>query len=493
MRLLIVGTLKGQLTTATKIAMDNGASVTHAEAIEQAMAVLRGGKGADLLLVDVALDIRDLVMRLEAEHIHVPIVACGISNDARAAVAAIRAGAKEYIPLPPDPELIAAVLAAVANDSRELIYRDEAMGKVVKLAQQIAGSDASVMITGESGTGKEVLARYVHSRSGRAKRPFISINCAAIPEHLLESELFGHEKGAFTGAVARRIGKFEEATGGTLLLDEISEMDVRLQSKLLRAIQERVIDRVGGTKPVPVDIRIIATSNRNLADAVREGTFREDLLFRLNVVNLKIPPLRDRPADILELAQHFAKKYADANGVPLRPISADARRVLTSNRWQGNVRELENTIHRSVLMAQGDEIGAEAILTPDGDRLDLAKTAARRGPRHLCRRTGDPCAGRPHRRRCRTRPDPGDAETLPGQPNPCRQHPRHLDPHAAQQAERICRRRNTDHARGCRRASAVCRGGVRRERRRSASSYIPGGLEGLQMRNLGHRGTRHSA
>ena len=222
MRLLIVGTLKGQLTTATKIAMDNGASVVHAEGHDQAMGVLRGGKGADLLLVDVALDIRDLVMRLEAEHIHVPIVACGITTDARAAVAAIHAGAKEYIPLPPDPELIAAVLAAVANDCRDLIYRDEAMGKVVKLAQQIAGSDASVMITGESGTGKEVLARYVHTRSNRAKKPFISINCAAIPEHLLESELFGHEKGAFTGAIARRIGKFEEATGGTLLLDEIS-------------------------------------------------------------------------------------------------------------------------------------------------------------------------------------------------------------------------------------------------------------------------------
>ena len=375
MRLLIVGTLKGQLTAATKIAMDRGAAVTHAESIDQALAVLRSGKGADLLMVEVAVDIRALVEKLELEHIHVPIVACGIENNARAAVAAIHAGAKEYIPLPPDPELIAAVLAAVANDSRDLVYRDEAMGKVIKLAQQIAGSDASVMITGESGTGKEVLARYVHTRSNRAKRPFISINCAAIPEHLLESELFGHEKGAFTGAVARRIGKFEEATGGTLLLDEISEMDVRLQSKLLRAIQERVIDRVGGTRPVPVDIRIIATSNRNLSEAVREGSFREDLLFRLNVVNLKIPPLRDRPADILELAQHFAKKYADANGVPLRPISADARRVLTANRWQGNVRELENTIHRSVLMAQGDEIGAEAILTPDGDRLDLAKTA----------------------------------------------------------------------------------------------------------------------
>src|SRR3954449_8690247 len=375
MRLLIVGTLRGQLTLATKLAMEQGATVTHADGAEMALRVLRSGRSADLLMVEVAVDMRDLITRMEAEHITVPVVACGTSTDARAAVRAIHAGAKEYIPLPPDPDLIAAVLAAVADDSREMIYRDEAMARVVKLAQQIAGSDASVLITGESGTGKEVLARFVHTRSPRAKKPFISINCAAIPEHLLESELFGHEKGAFTGAIARRIGKFEEATGGTLLLDEISEMDVRLQSKLLRAIQERVIDRVGGTKPVAVDIRIIATSNRNLAEAVREGTFREDLLFRLNVVNLKIPPLRERPADILELAQHFAKKYAEANGVPLRPVSPEARRVLSTNRWQGNVRELENTMHRAVLMAQGDEIGPDAILTPDGDRLDLAKTA----------------------------------------------------------------------------------------------------------------------
>src|ERR1700739_3186318 len=241
MRLLIVGTVKRQLTTDTQNVMDNAPTVAHAHDQETAMRVLRGGKGADLLLVDVGLDIRDLVMRLEAEHIHVPIVACGISSDAPAAGAATHAGAKEYTPLPPEPELIAAILAAVANDARDLVYRDDAMARVIKVAQQIAGSEASVMITGESGTGKEVLARHVHPRPARAKRPFISINCAAIPEHLLESELFGHEKGAFTGAVARRIGKFEEATGGTLLLDEISEMDVRLQSKLLRAIQERVI------------------------------------------------------------------------------------------------------------------------------------------------------------------------------------------------------------------------------------------------------------
>jgi two-component system response regulator FlrC len=373
MRLLIVGTLKGQLTTATKIAMEKGASVTHAERIETAMAVLRSGKGADLLMVDVAIDIRDLVLRLEAERIHVPIVACGTQNDARAAVAAIHAGAKEYIPLPPTPEMIAAVLAAVADDTRELVYRDEAMAQVIKLAQRVAASDATILITGESGTGKEVVARHVHARSARSRGPFICVNCAAIPDQLLESELFGHEKGAFTGAVARRIGKFEEANGGTLLLDEISEMEVRLQAKLLRALQERIIDRVGGTRPVAVDIRVIATSNRNLAEAVRNGTFREDLLFRLNVVNLKLPALRDRPGDLTELAHHFARKYAAANGVSLRPLSAEAKRQLAVHRWPGNVRELENTIHRAVLLATGDEIGVEAIIAPDGVRFDNAK------------------------------------------------------------------------------------------------------------------------
>jgi two-component system, response regulator FlrC len=375
MRLLIVGTLSGQLTTATKLAMDRGATVTHASDIAQALAVLRSGRGADLLMVDIGIDIRNLVRGLETEHIHAPIVACGTGTDARAAVAAIHAGAKEYIPLPPDAELIAAVLAAVADDTRELIYRDDAMARVIKLAQQVAASDASVLITGESGTGKEVLARYVHARSSRAKKPFICVNCAAIPEQLLESELFGHEKGAFTGAVARRVGKFEEANGSTLLLDEISEMDVRLQAKLLRAIQERVIDRVGGTRPVPIDIRILATSNRNLAEAVREGVFREDLLFRLNVINLKIPALRERPADVLELADYFIRKYSAANGVAARPLSQEARRTLTVNYWPGNVRELENTMHRSVLMASGDEIGPEAILAPDGARLDQQRSA----------------------------------------------------------------------------------------------------------------------
>ncbi|RDJ25381.1 sigma-54-dependent Fis family transcriptional regulator [Bosea caraganae] len=368
MRLIIVGGLRGAIITAAKIAISHGANVTHTENIEQTLAVLRA-KGADLLMVDVAQPIAKLVAALEAERIRTPIVACGTSTDARAAVAAIQAGAREYVPLPPDPELIAAVLEAVAADQTSLIWRDPAMERVVQLAGQIARSDAPVLVTGESGTGKEVIARHLHQKSLRRDKPFVAVNCAAIPDNLLESELFGHEKGAFTGAVARRIGKFEEAHGGTLLLDEISEMDVRLQAKLLRALQERMIDRVGGTQPVKVDLRIIATSNRNLGDAVRDGLFREDLFYRLNVVHLRLPALRERPGDVLALADHFAKKYAEINGLPLRPVAADARKVLLANSWRGNVRELENTVHRAVLLAQGGEINAEAMLTPEGETL----------------------------------------------------------------------------------------------------------------------------
>ena len=224
------------------------------------------------------------------------------------------------------------------------------------------------MITGESGTGKEVMARHIHQKSRRSDKAFVAVNCAAIPDNLLESELFGHEKGAFTGAVTRRVGKFEEADGGTLLLDEISEMDIRLQAKLLRAIQEREIDRVGGSKPVKVDIRVIATSNRDLVEEVRKGNFREDLLYRLNVVNLVLPPLRERLEDVALLADHFVRKYADANAVPPRPLSGAALAVLKRHAWPGNVRELENTMHRAVLLATEDEIEEMAIVLPDGSR-----------------------------------------------------------------------------------------------------------------------------
>ena len=369
MRLLVVGRLSGQLASAVKMAMAHGAKVNHVERADQATEQLRRGQGADLLMVDYQLDIAALIAANEAERITIPVVAFGVDADAREAAAAIKAGAKEFIPLPPDAELIAAVLSAVADDEKPMISADPSMKAVLQLADQVARSEASILITGESGVGKEVMARYLHEHSRRSERPFISVNCAAIPDNLLESELFGHEKGAFTGAVARRIGKFEEADGGTLLLDEISEMDARLQAKLLRAIQERVIDRVGGSKPVSVNIRIIATSNRDLAKAVAEGTFREDLLYRLNVVNLRLPSLRERPGDIVVLADHFIKKYAAANGVPVRPISAAARQAISAHRWPGNVRELENAMHRAVLLAVGPEIDVDAIRLPDGQPL----------------------------------------------------------------------------------------------------------------------------
>jgi DNA-binding NtrC family response regulator len=382
MRLLVVGRLNGQLALAVKMAMQTGAKVSHVDSIEAATHALRAGQGADLMMVDIDLDIGALIAANELERIRVPVVACGIGGDSGRAAAAIRAGAIEFIPLPPDAELIAAVLAAVSDDERPLVARDPTMTAVMMLADQVAGSEASILITGESGVGKEVMARYVHKKSRRADKPFISVNCAAIPENLLESELFGHEKGAFTGAVARRIGKFEEANGGTLLLDEISEMDARLQAKLLRAIQEREIDRVGGSKPVKVDIRILATSNRDLTAAVRDGVFREDLLYRLNVVNLRLPALRERPADVIALAEHFVKKYATANALPERPLSAEARRRLASHRWPGNVRELENAMHRAVLLSSGPEIEDSAIRLPDGQPMgppsDVGLQAANR-------------------------------------------------------------------------------------------------------------------
>jgi two-component system response regulator FlrC len=376
MRLLVVGRLSGQLSAAVKMAMSTGAKVAHVETIEAATHALRQGQGADLLMVDYELDIAALIAANENERIRVPVVACGVDADAKKAGDAIRAGAKEFIPLPPDAELIAAVLAAVADDERPMISADPAMKSVMQLADQIAASDASILITGESGVGKEVMARYVHGKSRRASKPFISVNCAAIPENLLESELFGHEKGAFTGAVARRIGKFEEADGGTLLLDEISEMDARLQAKLLRAIQEREIDRVGGSKPVKVNIRILATSNRDLVQAVKDQTFREDLLYRLNVVNLRLPALRERPGDIPALCEFFVKKYSAANGVQPRPLSVEARRRVVGHPWKGNVRELENAMHRAVLLSTGAEIEEFAIRLPDGQPLAPTPEAA---------------------------------------------------------------------------------------------------------------------
>ncbi len=365
MKVLIVGSLAGDLGQAARIAIGRGAKLDQADTVEAALVRLRADAHADLVLCDLAHDVGGLVAALAAERIAVPVVACGTGDDPDAAVRAIQAGAREFLPLPPDPDLIAAILEAASGESHALIVRDPVMDAAVKRAEQVARADASVLISGESGTGKEVLARHIHRKSRRANGPFIALNCAAIPENLLESELFGHEKGAFSGAVARRLGKFESAQRGTLLLDEISEMDIRLQAKLLRALQEREIDRLGGIAPVKVDVRILATTNRDLADDVRKGLFREDLYFRLNVVSLRVPPLRERPGDIAALADHFGRKFADVNGIPYRKFSPHAQASLAGHHWRGNVREMENVIHRAVLLASGPEIDAHDIeLTP---------------------------------------------------------------------------------------------------------------------------------
>lgn len=372
MRLMIVGNLEGYISAAGKIALQRGAKVIHCEDIEQALGALRNGKGADVAMVDIKQKISDFVETLKNERIHIPVVACGIGTDAQAAVKAIQAGAKEYVPLPPDADLIAAVLEAVTEENNTMIANDAAMKSVLQLADKIAPSEATVLITGESGTGKEVMSRHIHRKSKRKDASFIAVNCAAIPENLLESELFGHEKGSFTGASSRRIGKFEEAHGGTLLLDEISEMHPQLQAKLLRAIQEKEITRIGNNEPVKVDVRLIATSNRNLEESVKKGEFREDLYFRLNVVNIRLPSLRERPGDIVPLAEFFTDKYAEANGIETKKIAKETKNLLQNHSWRGNIRELENTMHRAILMSVEDEIEPAAINLQDKMGTDAA-------------------------------------------------------------------------------------------------------------------------
>ena len=377
MEILIVGTLDGQIGAASKIAIAQGGQVSLADTVEKALEILRAGKTVELVMIDVKLDIAKFISSLEQERINILVVACGVANDTSLAVKAIKAGAKEYIPLPPDPELIGAVLAAATRENHALIYGDKKTENILKIAKQIAPSEASVLLTGASGTGKEIFSRFIHDNSKRANKKFVAVNCAAIPETLLESELFGYEKGAFTGAVSRRIGKFEEASDGTLLLDEISEMDIGIQAKLLRAIQEKEIDRIGGKSPIKINTRIIATSNRDLEAAVAAGTFRQDLYYRLNVISLNIPDLKDRPGDIIVLAKHFIKKYSELNELPMKDLSAAAEKALLVYPWPGNVRELENTMHRAVLMSTGDEIGVEAIMLPQsGQETDPAETPA---------------------------------------------------------------------------------------------------------------------
>ena len=309
-----------------------------------------------------------------------PVILIALSSNIEDAITAIKLGAFEYLNGKFSSEKLWATLEAALDDyyvpsaresskiktgikKKKLIASHPSMEKLLQMAKKIAPSRSTVLIRGETGVGKEVMARYIHENSDRKDSPFIAVNCAALPENLLESELFGHEKGAFTGAVNRKKGKFELASGGTLLLDEISEMAASIQAKLLRALQEREIDRVGGQYTIPVDTRVIATTNRELEDEIKEGNFRSDLYYRLNVVPLLIPPLRERADDIGPLAEFFLEKHCSLNNVPLKTLAPDAISYLKTKEWPGNIREFENLIERSTLLVDAEKISASDLDT----------------------------------------------------------------------------------------------------------------------------------
>lgn len=321
--------------------------------------------GADIPGFDAAAFLESLV----SEHETIPVIFLTRDADVEQAVRWMKSGACDVLLKPVDFEQLKLLLqkalalnvvpvkfSNAQNESTRIVTRDTKMQRLLELIRQVADSRASVLIEGESGTGKELFARYMHDVGNRKQRPFVAVNSSALPENLLESELFGHEKGAFTGAVCRKQGKFEIANGGTLLLDEITEIPFHLQAKLLRALQEREIDRVGGQRPVKVDVRIIATTNRNIHQAIEKGEFREDLFYRLNVIPLKIPPLRERLNDIAVLAEHFVDKYNRIDGRNVKGLTPAALAILEGLPFPGNVRELENIIERALLLCGGDMI-----------------------------------------------------------------------------------------------------------------------------------------
>jgi len=311
------------------------------------------------------MDGLQLLGEIHAKKPGLPVLLMTAFGDVDKAVAAMRGGACDFMLKPFEPKALLDQIEryAIPPVAEGVIAADPKTREILLLAARVAKTDATVLLTGESGTGKEVFARYIHDQSARAKGPFVAINCAAIPDNLLEATLFGHEKGAFTGAQSAQAGKFEQANGGTLLLDEISEMPLALQAKLLRVLQEREVERVGGKKPVAVDIRVLATSNRDMTAEVAAGRFREDLFYRLNVFPLAIPALRERPADIVPLAEHFLALHGARLG-RVAKIGADAAAKLAAHAWPGNVRELENVMQRALILAPGATIDAAHLLLP---------------------------------------------------------------------------------------------------------------------------------
>ena len=354
----------------------------HAAAnAEEALAWLeRGDAHPGLVLSDVqmpGMDGHGLLRNLKARWPELPVLLMTAYGQIDLAVQAMREGAADYLPKPFEPDRL---LVAVARyyrgregEAGEVIAEDAATRAMLDLARRVAVTEASILLTGESGVGKEVFARFIHQHSRRAKGAFVAVNCAAIPENLLESVLFGHERGAFTGATSAQAGKFEQASGGAILLDEVSELPFNLQAKLLRVLQEREVERVGGRTPIKLDVRVFATSNRDLAAWVAAGHFREDLYYRLNIFPLEIPPLRRRRGDIAALARHFLKRFESVVGRSGFALSDAALAELTGYGWPGNIRELANVLQRAMILAHGAVIGPEHLMLPHASGREMPR------------------------------------------------------------------------------------------------------------------------
>lgn len=380
---------------------EEGYAVDAAASIAEAQQQIAGGR-YDLVLCDLVMEKEsglDLLRELTTMPLRPPVLMITGFASVDSAVEAMKTGAEDYLTKPCSNDALLLKIertlekyqarAELERLRREMhdrftfgsmIGRSAAMQQVMALLEQIADTDASVLITGETGTGKEMVARALHQHSRRAHKPFIGVNCAALTESLLESELFGHEKGAFTGALAQKPGRFERADGGTLFLDEIGSMSPALQAKLLRVLQERHFERVGGTETISVDIRLIAATNTELKQAIKDGLFREDLYYRLNVIPVHLPPLRERAGDIPLLAQHFVEKHTERLRKPAPELSPAAAELLMARNWPGNVRELENVIERAVILCREGTIHAQHLLLQQEDRLMqlLAEAATKR-------------------------------------------------------------------------------------------------------------------
>jgi two-component system nitrogen regulation response regulator NtrX len=352
---------------------------------------------ADLVLLDIKMapmDGLDVLDRLRAKDPDVVVVIISGHGSVETAVEALKRGAFDFLEKPPDRDVVLKRIsnalaerelerenaelrkAQLAAGAGQIIGKSPVLMEVLEKVRRIAPTRAYVLITGENGTGKELVAREIHRLSARAKGPFVEVNCAAIPHELIESELFGHEKGAFTGAHARRTGKFELADEGTLFLDEVGDMSLAAQAKVLRALQDGVVQRVGGATSIEVDVRVLAATNKDIEHEIREGNFREDLYYRLNVVPLHVPPLSRRREDVPLLVEHFARVYCEENGMPPKRFEPKAIEALTERPWPGNVRELKNTVERLVILAPGETISAADVEALSGPRAGVAGGAA---------------------------------------------------------------------------------------------------------------------